>query len=341
MINHYQLAELVGHDLASTWHSWIAAVIRRHDIAEAEHFLAQILHESGGLRHTVEIWGPTDAQRRYQSHPHLGNTLPGDGFKFRGRGLIQLTGRHNYTRYQESSGVPVTLRPELLEEPGAAADAAGWYWSSRGIDAKIAAVAGDLEAELEAATRAVNGGVNGLTDRRMWLQRVVAVMGASTTPPPPPPAPPGELPEPDDAPLVADMLVMNAPLPLAFAEAIGRSSVTGEPVVWPTPVYYRARPATSGGTKLDIRLGTGAREDTMTTTTPEGKGALQSSGVVGGVITAASVALLAFLPAFGIEPTPEQRDALVQLALAFSLLATYGRVRAEKPITGLFTGGKQ
>lgn len=127
-------------------------------------FLAQIGHESAGFRHTRELWGPTPAQRRYEGRADLGNTEPGDGRRFLGRGLIQITGRTNYTKCARALGLPLLERPELLEAPEAACRSAGWYWSVHGLN-RFA----DTD-QFGALTRAINGGYNGLDDRiARWL----------------------------------------------------------------------------------------------------------------------------------------------------------------------------
>ena len=128
-------------------------------------FLAQIGHESGALRHTVEIWGPTDAQKRYEGRADLGNLQPGDGFRFRGRALIQTTGRANYrtlTQRLRQRGVDCPdfeVDPDELQAPWWAALSAADYWDMRGLNAL--ADAGDF-AQI---TRRINGGLNGQADR--------------------------------------------------------------------------------------------------------------------------------------------------------------------------------
>lgn len=122
-------------------------------------FLAQIGHESGGLRYTREIWGPTPQQQRYEGRADLGNTQLGDGARYRGRGLIQITGRSNYSAASAGLGVDLIAAPELLETPALAVRSAAWWWARHGCN-EIADT-GDF-ARL---TRRINGGLNGLTDR--------------------------------------------------------------------------------------------------------------------------------------------------------------------------------
>src|SRR5690606_26808719 len=82
------------------------------------HFLAQVAHESAGFTRTREIWGPTTAQRRYEGRIDLGNVFPGDGSKYRGRGLIQITGRANYGQYSRAmyGDDRCVESPEMLEQ---------------------------------------------------------------------------------------------------------------------------------------------------------------------------------------------------------------------------------
>ena len=122
-------------------------------------FLAQVGHESGGLHFLVELWGPTDSQRRYEMRYDLGNIAPGDGFKYRGRGLIQVTGRANYTAASKALGVDLVGEPERLSEPVLACRSAGWFWQSHGLNEMADA------GEFERITRRVNGGLNGYAQR--------------------------------------------------------------------------------------------------------------------------------------------------------------------------------
>jgi putative chitinase len=123
-------------------------------------FLAQIGHESGGLKWTTEIWGPTPAQLRYEGRKDLGNTRPGDGYKFRGRGLLQTTGRDNYRATGQVLGVDLWAMPELLSQPALATRSAAWFWSAKGLN-EIADRGDNI-----AATKRINGGTNGLADRQ-------------------------------------------------------------------------------------------------------------------------------------------------------------------------------
>lgn len=123
-------------------------------------FLAQIAHESGSLKYVEEI----ASGEAYEGRKDLGNTQPGDGKRFKGRGLIQVTGRANYQACGAALGLDLIASPELLKEPVNAARSAGWYWHSRNLN-RFA----DWD-QFGALTRAINGGYNGLDDRiKFWL----------------------------------------------------------------------------------------------------------------------------------------------------------------------------
>jgi len=128
-------------------------------------FLAQIGHESGGLKWTSELWGPTAVQSRYEGRKDLGNTQVGDGSKYRGHGLIQTTGRFNHARVRDRLRKRFDDVPDFEDDPQALADtqwaslSACDYWDDR----KLNALAD--EGDFLRITLKINGGTNGLDDR--------------------------------------------------------------------------------------------------------------------------------------------------------------------------------
>jgi putative chitinase len=118
-------------------------------------FLAQVCHESGSLRYVREL---ADGSA-YEGRKDLGNFQPGDGVRYKGRGLIQITGRANYAKCGAALGLPLIDHPELLEQPEHAAMSAGWFWDTRHLN--DIADAGDFTL----LTRRINGGLNGLAQR--------------------------------------------------------------------------------------------------------------------------------------------------------------------------------
>ncbi|MBA4259171.1 MAG: hypothetical protein C0446_08400 [Chitinophaga sp.] len=123
-------------------------------------FLAQVSHESDGLRTTEEY----ASGKAYEFRKDLGNIYPGDGVKFKGRGLIQLTGRSNYERFGREVGIDLLKEPHLVETFPLALQSALSYWYKRNINK--AADRGDFEL----TTRLINGGLNGYADRKRYLK---------------------------------------------------------------------------------------------------------------------------------------------------------------------------
>lgn len=164
---------------ATRWIGPIKAAILHAELTTRERlaaFLAQVGHESGSFLYVRELWGPTPAQARYEGRADLGNTQPGDGFRYRGRGLIQITGRANYARLvKRLPGAPDFVRyPEALEEPRWAALSAADYWADRDLNRFCRPGA----VRFIALTRAINGGRNGLEDRLERYERAYTALGA-------------------------------------------------------------------------------------------------------------------------------------------------------------------
>jgi predicted chitinase len=129
-------------------------------------FLAQVGHESGQLRYLKEI-ASGDA---YEKRADLGNSMPGDGPRYKGRGLIQLTGRRNYAIASLALDLPLLDNPELLEEPENACRVSGWYWKNNSLNSFADA------GLFKEVTRRINGGYNGYADRYKLYQRALEVL---------------------------------------------------------------------------------------------------------------------------------------------------------------------
>lgn len=131
-------------------------------------FLAQIGHESGQLRYVEEI----ASGAAYEGRKDLGNVKKGDGKNYKGRGLIQITGRSNYKQISDAWGIDFISCPNLLKEPEFAVRSACWWWDSRGLN-KYATL---NEADFRKITRIINGGYNGYADRKRLWERAKAVL---------------------------------------------------------------------------------------------------------------------------------------------------------------------
>lgn len=130
--------------------------------ARAQMFLAQVLHESAGLRYFEEI----ASGAAYEGRRDLGNLQRGDGVRYKGRGPIQLTGRSNYKWAAGRLGLPLEAQPALAAQHAIGWRIAGLYWQSRGLN-ELAD-----RGEFLTITKRINGGFNGLADRKRYLLRL-------------------------------------------------------------------------------------------------------------------------------------------------------------------------
>jgi putative chitinase len=192
-------SNICGSQMAALYEAPLNNVCTRYEINTALRvagFLSQIAHESGGFTATVEnlyyqasalnrSWPqlfPADVAQQYAMQPERianraygnrmgnGDEASGDGWKYRGRGLIQLTGKENYLNFAMSADVDTLVHPELVELPELAALSAGWFWHTNDLNTLA-----DL-GYVEAMTRRINGGLNGLADRQAKYTTVLKVL---------------------------------------------------------------------------------------------------------------------------------------------------------------------
>jgi putative chitinase len=144
------------------------------------HFISQIMHESANFRYDQELWGPTPAQKRYDTRTNLGNTpeADGDGFHYRGRAGIQITGKANYGYYTAWAKKNFAHAPDFVKDPDALLTdpweglAAVWFWERNNVNA--AADTGGVSQ----VTKIINGGQNGLADRRaLYVKTALVLLG--------------------------------------------------------------------------------------------------------------------------------------------------------------------
>ena len=209
ILNEAQLtAFLPGLSGVTGWTGSLNAAMDRFEINTPQRgaaFLAQIAHESGEFKRLVEnlnysaprlcvVWPgrfpSLDAAKPFEYNPQAlanlvyakrlgnGDVASGDGWRFRGRGLIQLTGRGSYQSCGVAVVLPLDTQPELLESADAAALAAAQFWQSRGLNHLADDQNDDNDdADFVKITKIINGGTAGLTSRRTYWARAKAALG--------------------------------------------------------------------------------------------------------------------------------------------------------------------
>ncbi|MCA6999505.1 glycoside hydrolase family 19 protein [Dickeya solani] len=202
--NQFQSAAGISAGLAARWHPHLIATFAEFGITASAQamFIAQVGHESGGFSATIESFNYSQQallntfasrlgadqiamlgrQRNESAVPQnrqaaianlvyggrLGNKAAGDGWKFRGRGLIQITGLDNYRACGAGLKLDLVSAPELLEQDVNAMRSAGWYWMSR--------CCSRYADDVERVTLLINGGRNGLDDRRARYDRATQAL---------------------------------------------------------------------------------------------------------------------------------------------------------------------
>lgn len=164
-----QIASSAAHDRVELFFPYISKYMKMFEIIgrlrEAA-FIAQILWESGNLRYTKEIASGI----AYEGRKDLGNNDKGDGVKYKGRGLIQITGEANYKGLSIAFGEDFISFPELLELPKDATKSAAWWFLNHGLN-KLAD-----ESNFRLITKRINGGYNGLAGRTLLYEKALSIL---------------------------------------------------------------------------------------------------------------------------------------------------------------------
>ena len=192
-----QLTQL-GID-AATWYTPLIDMFARYNINTTQRqasFIGQCQHESNNFRTLEEnlhysadglmrTWPSrfpsADVAQQYANNPEkiankvyagrMGNTEEGDGWKYHGRGVIQLTGRENYERCGTAISADLINQPQLLVEPHYAAMSAGWFWNRAGLNALADS------KDYDTMTKRINGGLLGLDDRKAKIAKAISILG--------------------------------------------------------------------------------------------------------------------------------------------------------------------
>ena len=187
-------AQLLALGIEGKWLEPLLETFEKYEINTPKRqacFIGQCMHESGGFKFLKEnlnysakglvaTWPSRFPNEEYAEEyarkperiankvysGRMGNTEDGDGAKYIGRGLIQLTGKDNYKAVTEALGIDLVANPQLLEEPRYAALSAGWFWNKKGLNALADA------SDIETMTKRINGGSIGIADRKAKIEMV-------------------------------------------------------------------------------------------------------------------------------------------------------------------------
>jgi putative chitinase len=191
-------AQLLALGIEGKWFEPLQETFEKYQINTPKRqacFIGQCMHESGGFKFLKEnlnysakalmaTWPSrfpdADTAEKYARQPEMiankvysgrmGNTEDGDGAKYIGRGLIQLTGKDNYKAFGEAIGEDLVSTPQLVEEPRYAALSAGWFWNKRGLNALADVM------DVETMSKRINGGTIGMADRIAKINKALDVL---------------------------------------------------------------------------------------------------------------------------------------------------------------------